>query len=520
MIKIKSAGQALKLGHMKNYFAAAWIANLGVVPLFLLAAFLFAPAFFFFLNLLLFVTHVLETIGPLLYNRNFRRRIKSIVIYFKNSNLKPSFLPIFYRGVKGIFLLLYLNPLFSPAVKAEDFILGRGQSLTIAMPEMAKFNINNKEVLNYRFDEKNKNMIVRGAMVGVAQILYWDKLNKEPKEHQVFVISKVQEAKFLHLAQILRNIGLSTKIGLPHLEVKGQIAELSTYLKFKKIQKLNAEVILDEVQLTNELKKDILADILKLLYEDFRENFKCEIQNTDISCIVPQNDAPSESLKKHLGSKYQVNFIEVNNQKLIKNYTFKLKLIQLEQTDGEEIRLGLEELNASIADLIHNPLIRILEKNAILLAQKNIKINTLAEPSGVIRALSPAEFQIGADVPYSQMNKEGAFTNTQWQFAGLKVRLLLENIGQKIKISYETELTKPSSENNGAISGNKEKSTVILTPLTPIKLFEITLKTEAHGIDQMPFLNRIPLLGELFKSKSNQNNYKTITGILEISENE
>jgi type II secretory pathway component GspD/PulD (secretin) len=36
----------------------------------------------------------------------------------------------------------------------------------------------------------------------------------------------------------------------------------------------------------------------------------------------------------------------------------------------------------------------------------------------------------------------------------------------------------------------------------------------------MPFLNAIPLLGELFKSKSGQSNFKTITGIIEVSEND
>jgi hypothetical protein len=109
----KQAGRNRNCGLVQNYFVAValgavaaskWIANLGVVPLFLLAAFLFAPAFFAFLNLLFVVTHVLETIGKLLYNRDHNRRINTnIFSNFQNTNFKLSFLPILSQCVKGIF---------------------------------------------------------------------------------------------------------------------------------------------------------------------------------------------------------------------------------------------------------------------------------------------------------------------------------------------------------------------------------------------------------------------------------
>ena len=72
---VENTGRKLNCGQNLNYFVAVfavavsvvgWIENLGVVPLFLFSAFLLAPAFFAFLNLLFVVTHVLETIGKLL----------------------------------------------------------------------------------------------------------------------------------------------------------------------------------------------------------------------------------------------------------------------------------------------------------------------------------------------------------------------------------------------------------------------------------------------------------------------
>lgn len=522
----KHAGRNLSLGQLvQNYFvavalvavASGWIENLGVVPLFLLAAFLFAPAFFAFLNLLFVVTHVLETIGKLLYNRDNNRRINTnISSNLNNSNFKLSFLPILSQCVKGIFGFLLLNLLFTgTSLQAEDYIISRGQSMSLKLPDMTRFNVGNKEVLTYKLNESNKTLLIRGVSLGASEILVWNKGQELPESHQIFVISKVQEAKLLHLAQLLGGLGLETKVRLPHLQVSGEIVSLKQYLQYKKIQNQNSDIILDEARLKTELKREILADVFQLFFNDYKDSIKCEVNFSEVTCLYPANEAPSATLKKHLSDKYRVMFIEHNNQKLRSNYSFKMKLIQMEQMDGEELRLGLEQLSASLGDLISIPLNKIVEKNAVLLAQKKVQMNTLAEPVGLIRPMSPAEFQIGADVPYTITGKEG-YAQTQWQFAGLKVKITLENMGDKVQITYETELTKPSSESNGSISGNKEKSSIVIDLNSPTQIFQISLKTEAKGVDQMPFINRIPLLGELFKSKSSQNNYKMITGIIEV----
>jgi Flp pilus assembly secretin CpaC len=531
-LKINSGLSYISLNNFFNYFFAAalgavaaskWIANLGVVPLFLLSAFLLAPAFFAFLNLLFVVTHVLETIGKPLYNCDHVRPVSNNFLFY-NLNLKPYFLPISSQCVKVFFSFLVLIPLLITAnALAEDFILSRGQSMTIKLPKIEKFNVANKEILTYKMNEKEKSLFIRGAKIGVTEILIWEKGHDAPRSYQVFVVSKTREEKLMNLAQIVGDLGLETKIQVQNLKVSGELKNLKQYLQYKKIQGLNSEIILDESTLSIALKKDVLADVYQMLLNDYKDSVKCRVLYSDITCFISTNDAPSDSLKKHLAEKYKVNFVEQNNQKIKNNYSFKLKLIQLEQMDGEELRLGLDQLSTSLGDLITLPLNKIVEKNAVLLAQKKVQINTLAEPEALIRPMTPAEFQIGADIPYVTSNREGTYSQTQFQFAGLKVKVILENIEDKIKITYETELTKPSVDSKGvssAISGNKEKSSVVINLNDPTKIFQISLKTEANGVDQMPFLNRIPLLGELFKSKSNQNNFKTITGIIEVKNHE
>lgn len=528
MIADKKKGRSKSFGPLlKNYFAfgaalafgaaSKWIANFGVVPLFLLAAFLLAPAFFAFLNLLFSVTHVLETIGQLLYNRYIRDGINSnILILYRNQKFKPYFLPIFNPCVKGIFSFLFLIPTLS---WSSDFILSRGQSMELQLPRMEKFNIGNKDVLSYRFNENNKTLLIRGSKLGTSEILVWEKGESRPLSHQVSVISKVQEVKFLHLAQLLSALELTSKVVPPHLKVSGELKTLSQYQQYKKIQSAQEAVILDETTLASSLKKDIFAEIYQVFFSSYKDSINCQAHTSVITCFYSSSDGPLDALKKHLSGKYQIDFVEINEQKLQKNYSFKLKLIQIEQLDGEELRLGLEQLSSSLGELLHVPINRIVEKNSVLLANKKVQVSTLAEPVGIIRPQTPAEFQVGADIPYSVTSKDGV-TNTEWQFAGLKVLLKLENFGEKLKIDYETSLSRPSDQNDGAISGNKNKSSLTLNLNEAIQLFQITLKTEANTTERFPFISRIPILGELFKSKSSQNNYKMITAILEVQENE
>lgn len=501
----------------KNYFVLAaltagdtkCIANLGVVPLFLFPVFLFAPAFLAFLSLLFVVTHVLETMIKPLYRPDFTKVIES--------QLKLYFVSGFNRCVKIFFNFMVLFLILQPnCSEAKDLVLSRGQSQSISLKDISKFNIGNKEVISYKFDEKNKTMTIRGTKIGTSELLVWNKGHKEPEQFQIFVVSKAQESKYLMLAQSLSHLGVSVIIEIPHVLVSGEIKTLKNYLQYKKIQSSYESVILDEVELSMELKKEILADVYLLLLNEYKDSAKCRISNSDVVCLVPTNDSPSESVKKHLKDRYRVSFIEQNIQQVKNNYSFKLKLVQLEQLDGEELRLGLESLNTTIGELIALPLNKIIEKNAFLLSQKKVKINTLAEPIFMIRPQNSAEFQIGADVPFITSSKDGNISHTEWKFAGLKIQISIENVDDKIKVSYESELTKPSGESNGAITGSKEKTSVIVSLDQAIKIFQISLKTDAVGNDQMPFLNKIPILGEIFKSKSSQSNFKMITGIIEI----
>ena len=311
----------------KNYLvaAAAWIANFGVVPLFLLVAFLFAPAFFFFLNLLFVVTHVLETIRKLLCIFNYHIRL--------NFNFKPSFLPIKSLCVKGIVLIscalsLKTAKAFDQA-KNHDLIIARGQSVQLTFNDLVKFNFSNKQVIAYQFNEHKHSMIIRGIQLGHCEFMVWHKDQTEVETFEIYVISKFQETKLIHIGLWAEKLGLESSINMPHVRIWGTLKSINQYLEYKKLLSKEADSIIDDVEISPEVSKKIIAEIYTAFFRDYKDSISCNMQKSTLSCEYPNNDSPSESLKKFLSEKYKVEWIQKSGQKSQKNYLVKLKLILL-----------------------------------------------------------------------------------------------------------------------------------------------------------------------------------------------
>ncbi|RLA63024.1 MAG: hypothetical protein DRQ89_08095, partial [Epsilonproteobacteria bacterium] len=119
----------------------------------------------------------------------------------------------------------------------------------------------------------------------------------------------------------------------------------------------------------------------------------------------------------------------------------------------------------------------------------------------------------GAEIPY-KIN--GEVPHTQWKFAGLRIKTNLKKVGLNYLLEYETLISRP--KNSDSISGNREKSTVILKVGTPVQLFQIGLKTEGRNNEGVPFLGHIPIISSLFGTRSTQLTYKKITGLIVLEE--
>jgi len=501
-----------------NYFS--WTANLGVVPLFLFEAFLFAPEVFFLAALLFLVTLVLETILTLPLADHFFQKYKF------------HFLPIFSSSVKAFpkfcnshsaLTLCTLSFLVTPqmqlmakdtyAKQSESYSLTIGEILELKLEKNSLYSVTNKSNIKYQFTSHKNLLTVKALKLGSTEIKVHPK-NGASYTIAIQIIQKSLEQKLNGIEKILREKGFKTLLTPPYIEVTGDISTPKQFYWLSKI----FEEHQNNIQVDLEINKDILKKIFANIYQDFLNNhydfIKCHLTNYKILCVHPENLQLNDKYKNYLKKEYNIDFYE-NKNFALENYQVKLKILQLEQTDGRDMKLGFDQLQGSLSDFFHSSLENIIGKNEVILKENHIHLSTLAFPQFQTTLKEESMIQLGSEVPVTINNK--GRNMVQWKFSGLKIKIKLDEYLNKLKVQYETELTKPTGDTSGGVAGNIGKSNVMISLNKPIKIFDISLKTDGKTIDQLPYLSNIPLIGEIFKSKSQSENFKTIIGFIEIT---
>ena len=73
---------------------------------------------------------------------------------------------------------------------------------------------------------------------------------------------------------------------------------------------------------------------------------------------------------------------------------------------------------------------------------------------------------------------------------------------------------------DGQITGSKEHSNALIKLDHPLELFQIGFRAFGKNASQIPGIGNIPILGHLFKSKSDRTTYKKISALIELTQNE
>ncbi len=471
---------------------SSWIANLGVVPLLRLAAFLLAPAALLCALRRFSVTAVLEAI-----NISSRNSLNLSVL--KLLNLTRSILL-----VKVFFLL----PSASFAqVSSSDVILAKGEQKELAFDGLKNFSVGNPEVISYKFIPKTGKLLLKGKRVGFTDLVVWKQAGKEVIS--IYVLSKQKFLKTFQLADALKNLNLTIDIKGPIMTASGTLTDFSDYLYLQKIKAQFQDQVFFKITLDPKLRNHIVGQIYKKLYGNGFSSVTCQVDWLDILCFY-EGVSNAEFLKQ-LASFYRVSFIQQDSRLRHKNYRLKLKLIQLERMDGREIHMGLDKLSANVSDLFVNGIRNMIDKNAVFLQKSQMDLSSLAEPELVINLNTPQLVEIGSQIPYQNIGVQGAtvIAPIDWKFAGLKIKTKVTESCGKLLLEYETEFSRPAEQ---AISGSKEISSALLEVGVPMKIFQIGFQTNSKSRKGIPLISDIPILKQLFESKSDQKTYKQIYG--------
>ncbi len=494
------------------------IENLGVVPDVRFLAFLLVPAFLALRSLIVLVTLVLDIIYLPTKNYLFKFKLSNTdVLISKNMQF-----------VKAIITIIFINNLCFGAAHTnylsgnssnkdinESKIISIGEHLELSIPNLKKFTIGNNDIISHKFNPKSKKLLIKGKKLGFTEIIIWRK-KQSKKKIQIYVLSKQKHLKILHLAQIIKRLGLNVKIVGPLIIVDGTINEISNYRLIKKLQ-INNKWIHIRGELHTDLKNKIIGEIYNTMFNEYVDQISCSSEFLTIYCTFSKQNMPSPKVIQNCQQRYFVKFTPIKSRLKQKNFLLKLKIIQMERIDGKELNFGISKLTSTLAEIFSLGLSPVIKRNNILLAEQNIELSTLAEPELIIRIDDPGKIELGSTIPFKTGKKKNSAI--EWKFAGLKIKITLKQFGGGLKIEYETELTKPDHTSSN-ITGSKESSSCLIDLNDPLLIFQIGLKTNATGSEGLPWLMNIPILGTLFKSKTTMNTYKQISGILILEEYE
>jgi hypothetical protein len=470
-----------------NYFS--WIANLGVEPLLLFFALLFLPLFFSFCALLILVAAVRDAINSSFFISYLTRKFNA-------------FSPYLSKYMLVFFMIL-------TQVHAEESIfLGKGEQYILHGEKIKNFSIGNSEVISSKYLEKGDKLIIKGISIGFSDVFI---LNGDIKKHfKVYVLSKRQHLKKINAAQSLKAIQLNVDVLGEELSVSGVIDNEANYLTYLEVLKSSKQKILTQVILTKELRNKIFAKIYNEFYELGFHQIQCKLELAKIFCHYQGNDKLDPYLDYLIGQ-YQIALFN-KTIPFSKNYYFKFKILELEIANQNQGDWQLSEINQNINDLMTNGV--DLNNKTLQLNGLNLFSKVLAQPEFMMTMNGKNSQSLGSSVPFRTTQINGQ-TTTEWKFAGLKIDTEFKNINGKFHICYKTEFTQPMEQ---SIQGNLSEGCLYIELNKLTHLFKINLNINHELKKGIPFINKIPILKEIFSSFQHHDSNKQISVYATVEE--
>ena len=488
-----------------NYFFSTWIANFGVVPLLLFLAFLLLPIFTFLLDLTNFVTLVLDTITQL-------RKLWPISLI---NYLRLNVLPSTRRAVK-IILYVLLACVASRSYSSTQVIdkttvlLAIGELKELTITKLTKFTVTNSTIISHKLKSKS-GIIIKGQKLGYTEIVIWSQGSKTV--YQVYVLAKQRQLKILHFAEILKGIGLSIELAGPLIIATGEISDLKNYLFLKNLEKDNKKVLIIKARIAKKLRNEIFLNIYKRFFDSYEENISCYSNLLNITCEVPSHINPT--FYSDLKLKFKAHFISVNTSRNKKNYLVSIKFFRILKSDTSNFDKGLSSLSSQISKLINQNWYSLVENNSFILSGSNLFIQTLSNHSVLATLSKKISFETGVEIPYKNNSTDNRISTTKWKFSGIKLDFKVEPKGRSFIVHYNTSFNKASHSNNFSIT--KSSSSIHININESESIFKSEMLNLGRNLNKIPYISKVPILGEFFKSKNQHNISERILAYVKLS---
>lgn len=200
---------------------------------------------------------------------------------------------------------------------------------------------------------------------------------------------------------------------------------------------------------------------------------------------------------------------------------FHAKIMEIQRSESSAIGLNWNEAIPSaltITKALTKASIGLEASLKLLERQGHARI--LSQPELLLNEKGVAELKVGGEIPISSHSKN--YASVQWKPYGLTLKLELPGVSQnlaraKITVEISSLDTATASEGIPGIRMSRMETQVDMQLGKPILLSGLTERRENDSAAGLPLLGRIPILGELFKSRDYQENRSELVILLEAA---
>lgn len=468
-----------------------WIANLGVVPLFLFSAFLTAPLFFFLFLRIIFVCLVFDAITTSHY-----------II-----KLRSTLLAVFCVKVKSIFaILIYLVIIFpsnSPLMAINNKYLAIGEQILLPFAPHSHFSIGNKQILRGKYLRGKSQLLIKGEKEGHSDLIVWNK--KTTQIYKFIILNNSPEIIKANLISYLGRTKLSYADQANSLIINEPIHNLAS---LSQINHYCSELKNEECLYTMspDLQKEVITKVYEVfLYNNHPEVF-CEPSKRENKILCHYQSHIPISFNKQIeemAKEYKILFkregIRVNQ-----NIKVSFHIIQVDIKNQFGSELGLSHINSTLAPILNHSSSELIQNNQIIFQNDFMEAKMLAKPEVMTMVDVPNLIKIGQENSYESSAPNALGTNSiQWKFAGFLLNFTLMRQDQHMVSDYQITL---SNHNEEGIKETFKKSKLIVVPESPNFLFKIEIDNQSYKEGRHPIFSGLPLVGKLFRRHSQVKN--------------
>ena len=269
-----------------------------------------------------------------------------------------------------------------------------------------------------------------------------------------------------------------------------------------------------KISVPEKVIKEAISNIYFDFFQHYRDSISCLYEGFKIKCHYYYFDKKEDELVKRFSKKYMASFTAYRRQ-YTTNFKITTKTILIEGGQSALRDLGIDKISTTIGEILNKDVTNIFVEENIEVQREIINIYTFNEQESLIRINHPLEIKIGTDRRYHRI-VDGE-SRTYWYFTGLNIQLVLKRLMGKFFVDYKTSLSSQASDTLN--KKNSKESSFFISLGKYQKVFEVTTASRNLTENGIPLLSHIPVLQNLFKSKSTVNSnviYRTYVKLEKI----